>query len=156
MKICYHCGLEKNLSEFNNYKRNKDGKHHMCKCCKREYDNRYYKNNKGRKEQVTKNRKCNADNNKRYIIEYLSKHPCVDCGESDPFFLEFDHIKGEKKDCVVNLVKHGRSALIQEIEKCEVRCVKCHKIVTAKRAGWYDSYYERIASVTGIGNGLDL
>lgn len=156
MKTCYNCGIKKNFSEFNNYKRNKDGKHHLCKSCKREYDNKYYRNKKGRKQQITKNREINYNNNKDYLLKYLCNNPCVDCGESDPFFLEFDHISGDKKDCVTNLKKHSQKTIIKEIEKCEVRCVRCHKIATAKRAGWYDLYYERIASVTGIGNGLDL
>ena len=156
MKTCHSCQESKSLSDFNNCKRNKDGKHHLCKTCKREYDKNYYKNKSNRREQITKNRKENYDSNNRYLIEYLSKHPCVDCGESDPFFLEFDHVTGIKKDCVTSLKKHGRKTLLAEIEKCEVRCMKCHKVVTAKRAGWYNSYYEMIASVTGIGNGLDL
>ena len=155
MKQCYNCKQEKKLKEFNNSKRYKDGKNYICKSCKREYDNKYYKNKEGRKEQITSNRKNNLENNKEYIIQYLLNNPCIDCGESNPFFLEFDHTK-DKRDNVSALRNHGLDTLKKEIDKCEIRCVKCHKIKTAKRAGWYDSYQEKVAKLSGIGNAPDL
>ena len=156
MKRCYNCKQEKKLEEFNKNKRNKDGKHHTCKSCKREYDSIYYKNKEGRKEQIITNRKKNLENNREYIIQYLLNNPCVDCGESNTFFLEFDHIKDKKRNNVSALKGCGLGVLKREIDKCEIRCVKCHKIKTAKRAGWYDSYHEKVAKLSGIGNAPDL
>lgn len=76
-------------------------------------------------------------------------HPCVDCGEDDPFFLDFDHVSGDKKYNVSDAVKYGccLETLKDEIGKCEVRCLKCHRIQTAKRGGWYDTYMAEIAEV---------
>ena len=73
----------------------------------------------------------------RYILEYLLKHPCVDCGEKDVTVLEFDHVKNKLKP-VSSLIRAGATSLIEkEIEKCEVRCANCHRRKTAKQFGWF-------------------
>lgn len=73
--------------------------------------------------------------NKEFVQDYLSLHPCVDCGISDIRVLDFDHIRGEKKfDVSYMVTKAYRLELIkQEISKCEVRCANCHRIVTKER-----------------------
>ena len=62
------------------------------------------------------------------VMEFLLKNPCVDCGESDPLVLTFDHVRGKKEGNVSNLVHQRRSWTIvkKEIDKCEVRCANCH------------------------------
>ena len=35
--------------------------------------------------------------NKEYVKNYLLSHPCVDCKETDPIVLEFDHVRGKKR-----------------------------------------------------------
>ena len=74
-------------------------------------------------------RKSRSIEKNEYINDYLSGHPCVDCGEDDVKLLVFDHVRGVRKRGVtsmgcVNSVK-------SEIEKCDVRCRICH----AKRHG---------------------
>lgn len=76
------------------------------------------------------------------ILETLSKSPCVDCGETDPVVLDFDHIRGKKSANVCEMVRRGHSvdSIRSEIDKCEVRCANCHRRATAARAGnWYKS-----------------
>ena len=73
--------------------------------------------------------------NRKFITEYLLKHPCVDCPESDPVVLEFDHIRGIKVDTISNLAFKYASSLKKiriEILKCEVRCANCHRRRHAK------------------------
>jgi hypothetical protein len=66
------------------------------------------------------------------IWAYLIAHPCVDCGEADPVVLDFDHVRGEKSENLVRLIAaHGRKKILDEIEKCEVRCANCHRRKTA-------------------------
>jgi len=68
--------------------------------------------------------------NRRFIIEYLSDHPCVDCKEIDPVVLEFDHVRGTKVDTISNLAFRYTSSLRrirEEMKKCEVRCANCHR-----------------------------
>lgn len=73
--------------------------------------------------------------NKTHVLNYLSKHPCVDCGESDPIVLEFDHVRGTKEADISNMVQRGLSLvkIDSEIDKCDVRCANCHRRVTHQR-----------------------
>jgi hypothetical protein len=69
----------------------------------------------------------------------LREHPCVDCGQTNPLFLEFDHaVLGEKLDAVSTLAAAGRGLEIiqREIARCEVRCIICHRRRTARQFGW--------------------
>lgn len=60
-----------------------------------------------------------------YVWDYLTSHPCVDCGETDILVLQFDH-RGSKKINVTMLYSHSMKVLIEEIEKCDIRCSNCH------------------------------
>jgi 5-methylcytosine-specific restriction endonuclease McrA len=63
-----------------------------------------------------------------FIAEYLSRHPCVDCGETDPIVLDFDHV-GEKSFGIGSAVQRliPLERVKAEIEKCEIRCANCHR-----------------------------
>jgi hypothetical protein len=62
----------------------------------------------------------------------------VDCGETNPVLLEFDHVRGSKLNSVCNLIRRGFSweKIAAEISKCEVRCCRCHRLKTAKQFGY--------------------
>jgi hypothetical protein len=72
-----------------------------------------------------------------HVLRYLVEHPCTDCGEHDPVVLEFDHV-GEKTATIARLVSDGAELgiLADEISRCEVVCVNCHRRRTARRARW--------------------
>ena len=76
-----------------------------------------------------------------YIRQYLSKNPCIDCGESDIVVLEFDHKGGDfiKIDAVSKLIRSRVSIdrIKEEISKCDVRCANCHRRKTAQDFGSY-------------------
>ena len=137
MKVCSSCKVEKPLEEFQKRSSNKDGRTAVCKICKREYDNKYYKANyEYRKEYIRENRNLARKAASEYILNYLIEHPCIDCGEKDPIVLEFDHVNGAKRDNISNLKRSSVKAVKEEIEKCEVRCANCHRRKTAKQFGW--------------------
>lgn len=71
--------------------------------------------------------------------EYFSTHPCVDCGESDPIVLTFDHVQGGKRYNVSEMIGWGLGleTIKAEIAKCEVTCFNCHAIRSQKRQGAY-------------------
>jgi hypothetical protein len=73
--------------------------------------------------------------NRKFLDNYLKNHPCIDCGNSDLRVLDFDHVRGEKVEDVSHAVRNNWSIIkIQkEIDKCEVRCSNCHRIVTYER-----------------------
>ncbi|QGH79030.1 endonuclease VII [Streptomyces phage Enygma] len=75
---------------------------------------------------------------RQFVCEYLSSHPCVDCGESDIIVLEFDHTGDiEKVSDVSKMMNNGTSLsrMKEEIAKCEVRCCNCHRRKTVERRG---------------------
>lgn len=63
-----------------------------------------------------------------YTANYLTTHPCVDCGETNGMVLEFDHIRGEKKMNIKEAIwKLQFDELKTEIAKCDVRCANDHR-----------------------------
>jgi hypothetical protein len=79
--------------------------------------------------------KVRIKRNKEYILTVKSESGCVDCGESNPLVLDFDHVRGEKFGNVSDLARQAYSIkkIQKEIEKCEIRCANCHRIVTYNR-----------------------
>jgi hypothetical protein len=130
-KRCGRCGLELPLAEFN---RMGKGLQHWCRACFREYFRRRGELHRRQSGAARRKRVAAA---RRFVTRFLAEHPCVDCGESDPRVLDFDHV-GEKAALVSALVAWGASAyrIQAEIAQCEVRCANCHRRITARRAGW--------------------
>jgi hypothetical protein len=139
MKACTVCGEVKALDEFNNRKRSTDGKASACKLCRRRYDNSRYADSDSRKDQIRRSNARRALENSKFVRNYLTNNPCVDCGEPDPELLEFDHVTGKKIAGVGRLVHQAMSLekIKQEIAKCEVRCLHCHRKRTIASLGWY-------------------
>lgn len=78
---------------------------------------------------------------RKLVLDYLSEHPCVGCGESDPVVLEFDHDDpGLKSFNVSNAVRSGSVSverILREMLKCTVRCANCHRRRTAAQFGYF-------------------
>lgn len=136
-KRCYKCGTTKPLDGFHKNRRQRDGFQNYCKDCARERNHQYYLDTPERNGQ----RRASSDRIREaardFIWEYLSSHPCVDCGIADPRVLEFDHVRGEKSYDVSAMVRRsmGVATIEAEVEKCDVRCANCHRIITFERAG---------------------
>jgi hypothetical protein len=67
---------------------------------------------------------------KAFVQEYLRSHPCIDCGESDPVALDFDHRNQKaKRYCIGAGIAGGilPESLLKEMEKCDIRCSNCHR-----------------------------
>lgn len=142
LKACSICKQEKLVSEFNKNKTKADGLQTHCKVCNKEKSKSYYKaNQKKHRKVILKRKKKVVAETAQYVWNYLKQHPCVDCSESDPIVLDFDHIKGEKVKSVCALSRSGccLEKVKAEIEKCEVRCANCHRRKTAKDFNWYQN-----------------
>jgi ketosteroid isomerase-like protein len=76
--------------------------------------------------------------NIRIVLQRLIKAACVDCGLADALVLQFDHVESKTKD-IASLVRSACSSqrLINELNKCEIRCVNCHRRRTAIQGGWF-------------------
>lgn len=143
MKMCSKCSLEKDESEFVFKKKSKNLRHVWCRACHKEYKDQHYKDNKqkyvdraGRYKKVRKTQHYDA------LRDYVSKFPCVDCGETDYVVLQFDHVRGVKEAGISEMVSGGWAwdKIIRELEKCDVRCANCHTRKTAKQFGWYKRF----------------
>lgn len=108
--------------------------------CRSEMGKEWYENNKEYQKANSKKHSTEYRQSLRqYALDYLSTHPCVDCGETDPAVLEFDHVHGEKNHEVAVIIGRGSSleTLKREIELCEVRCANCHRRKTARERGFF-------------------
>jgi hypothetical protein len=145
MKKCSGCKIEKSLDEFQKRAKNRDGHTGICKSCKRQYDNSHYKTHPERRTYIRTNATKQQELVRQYVLEYLLKHPCIDCGNSNLLVLEFDHL--DNKDHNVSALMRGYALekVINEISKCEVRCANCHRIKTARTLGsWRLQYHAPI------------
>ena len=141
-KACACCGLVKPLTEFFFRDTARTKPQYQCKECTNAYKRLWYADNREHHMHVSEEAKRRRiARNLGMIREYLLSHPCVDCGEADPVVLEFDHVRGEK---VANLSTMIRDrpwrAIVEEIDKCEVRCANCHRRRTARQFGWYTTH----------------
>jgi hypothetical protein len=137
MKQCSLCKEYKPIEEYS-MKRGKPT--NRCKPCNNEYFKKWYLANKDKQiQRVKSNEVKNKLVTQQFILEYFKKNPCVDCGETNPIVLEFDHVSGTKKKNVSELIYGGYTLdrLKQEIELCEVRCANCHRIRTAYQFDWW-------------------
>ena len=137
-KECSTCREVKPLAEFNRLKKAKDGRQYNCRECNKQY---HYDHWDRHMDQIRARRLERRVKNRRYVVEYLSSHPCVDCGETDLLVLEFDHIGDEKNANVGRLISTAELAkVVEEIALCEVVCANCRRRRTAARA---DRNYRR-------------
>jgi hypothetical protein len=139
IRVCRVCGKTKPLAEFPYRSIERQTKQWICLSCQREYTNDWYSRNSKRQIANAKirNRHATAELRDR-VREFLLEHPCVDCGESDPNVLDFDHLR-DKRANMSTLVRYGLSwkAVEAEIAKCQVRCANCHRRRTATIGGFY-------------------
>ena len=72
-----------------------------------------------------------------YVYFFLSKGECVDCKTKDFEVLELDHVRGvktQKLSKMINQAKYSLSDVKEELEKCDIRCATCHRLVTNSRS----------------------
>lgn len=139
-KICNHCHEEKDVSEFSWRYKDKGIRQPTCKVCQRKQHKAWYaRHGKKHRKRVVENQQAIKNANKQWVWDYLSNHPCVDCGENDPMILEFDHVRGKKRNSISRLVGegYGLETIQAEIAKCVVRCANCHRRKTYKEKGWF-------------------
>lgn len=138
-KYCKRCDKTLAVVEFTISKSRYDGLQAYCRECMKKYRIEHYQANK--KQYYERNNKSRAKA-KQYILDIKNSTPCADCGviyKNEPWLTEFDHlpdfikISGIAK--MVNDYGFGKK-LTDELSKCELVCLICHRRRTAERGSW--------------------
>ena len=138
-KRCPNCGRTKLLGAFHRKRTASDGRQSWCRACNTAQAKQFHADNLEhcRSRIGAWMRRIDREN-KRRVLEYLWGHPCVDCSETDPVVLEFDHQRDKVSGIAELLHTHVRwDVIATEIDKCEVRCANCHRRRTAAQGGWF-------------------
>jgi hypothetical protein len=140
-RACRQCGETKALEQFGFRCATEGRRHRRCKLCVAAYGKRHYAAHRAEYVAASaRNTRRRQDALKRKVWDYLAKHPCVDCGESDSVVLEFDHVNPAEKRAEIYWLVHRTfswSTIAAEIQRCEVRCANCHRRRTAGQFGWH-------------------
>lgn len=140
-KKCPSCLRDLPIEAFNFKVRATGVRQPYCRQCSRRYIREHYARNTAYylAKARTRNVVIRLKGHER-LLAYLREHPCVDCGETDPIVLQFDHVDPATKRLAVSLLIRSASSwstVLTEIAKCEVRCANCHLRRTARQFGWY-------------------
>ena len=145
-KICPGCGEERDIEQDFNWKyRDRGIRNTRCKICQSRVSKEHYRNHKQLQIGRVRAREVLViEDNQKRLANYLSCHPCVDCGQTDVRVLEFDHVREKKSGNISKMVGLGYSwsTIEAEIAKCEVRCANCHRIKTNERHGWWRHLFD--------------
>lgn len=72
----------------------------------------------------------------QWLRDYKTQLGCADCGYAAHWAaLDFDHVRGVKKNNLAWMTGQGWAVIQAEVEKCEVVCANCHRIRTVTRLG---------------------
>jgi hypothetical protein len=150
-KCCSRCGEFKDVADFSFKNEARGWRHSFCRACHRVWNRSHYERNRAKYIATAhRNNATYQAEHLRRLIEYLIEHPCVDCGETDPLVLDFDHRdRSTKRMAVSSLLRYSSwAALEAEIAKCDVRCANDHRRRTAVQLGW-----RKVALMVLIGQG---
>lgn len=148
-RLCSRCGVAKPIGEFGLRYPARGSRNVWCRSCSADYKREWYRRYRTRHiARVRLNRVRAHEANGLRLWQYLTSHPCVDCGETDPIVLDFDHLR-DKTRAVTEMLGRGVrwSNILEEIEKCAVRCSNCHRRKTARENG---HFRHRLASQLGV------
>ena len=138
MRRCIRCTQWKDETQFNIRNSERGYLQSVCRDCQqKDSRTRYDNNTTGVLRMNKQSRQRSKSTARQFISEYLSQNPCIDCGESDIEVLTFDHVRGEKKWNIADMVQHGYSVetIAAEIAKTDVTCFNCHMKREQKRRG---------------------
>ncbi len=125
--FCGRCKREREVSFFNTNKR-KRGYQSWCKECIKEYDKERFQLNK-EKRRIQRNERRSLI--RKWFAEYKENLKCKECGFSHPASLDFHHrdLKTKTKNVSDMVRNHSIESIKKEIEKCDVLCANCHRIL---------------------------
>lgn len=145
MKICSRCKKEKQLECFNFKNKAIGTRQSLCIDCNKAYNKEHYKANRQSYKDKVRAYRIEFGNKptekELFVYNYKCNSSCIDCGESDPVVLTFDHRDPKVKNFTISMAKGKTLEEIRlEIEKCDIRCFNCHARRTAKQFNWHSKY----------------
>jgi hypothetical protein len=138
-RVCRVCGQTKALVDFPFRSLKEQTRQWICKSCQRAYTRSWYSQNRAHQIKQSYRNTVRARREAAAAVrEHLRGQGCVDCGETDPGVLDFDHLR-DKLNEISALVREGRpwSVISAEIDKCVIRCANCHRRKTVRELGGY-------------------
>lgn len=136
-KRCSRCQSQKPVEDFNWKRIARGQRDSYCRPCRAAYKQEHYARNKQRyNDNAARWNKREFAKRLNWIVQYLEEHPCVDCGETDVSVLEFDHGSDKLFDITYGFRFLKWETVLEEIEKCDVRCANCHRKKTAAIGGF--------------------
>jgi hypothetical protein len=100
---------------------------------------------KNKEDKLACQRRCYARNPEKYILDskkqvikkrewfqsIKSGFCCKICGDNRPPVLDFHHRDSAGKDFTVSQMvnRFSRKRILEEIEKCDILCANCHRIL---------------------------
>jgi hypothetical protein len=137
LRRCSRCGEFKDSEEFSWRNVVRGRRDTYCRPCRAAYKQEHYAKNRSR--YIANAAARNARELRRrtqYLLAFLGEHPCVDCGETDPIVLEFDHLDTKRFNISTGIRDRAWADVLAEMEKCEVVCANCHRRRSARRGGY--------------------
>jgi hypothetical protein len=125
--------------EFSRNRTRKDGRQNRCKVCDGWRARDRYRRSPADRLRTMRRKAAAVNANRERLLAHLLAHPCVDCGETDPVVLDFDHVTGTKFMGIGVMLAGGYcwASIRREIGKCQVRCANCHRRRHAKESAWF-------------------
>lgn len=140
LKRCSGCHKELPVGEFYKNRHSPDGLQAYCKVCDkaktkqyqkekpekfREISRRSWANNREKRTATDRNRM-----NARFNFINSLKQPCVKCGDSRFYVIEFHHIDPTTKLFTISDGQKSHKSkedVVNEVKKCVCLCRNCHK-----------------------------
>lgn len=137
MRRCGRCEREKPLEDFAWRRKERGQRDNYCRPCRAAYKQKHYSANRQRYiDQAMARKRVMVAERIEFLVAFLREHPCVDCGETDPIVLEFDHLRDKKFNVAAGLRDREWQSVLDEMAKCDVVCANCHRRRTARRGGF--------------------
>lgn len=125
-KVCNKCKQEKPLASFYPNKGCKQGVTGTCRDCSRVRINKWYSDNRDRRQNVAN--VANQLKKRNLVLMFGDK--CLDCDTPYPDYVyDFHHLDPSTKD--VNPSKAltwSAERAKEELDKCVMLCANCHRI----------------------------
>lgn len=128
-KFCSGCLQNLPLSDFGINKSKIDGKQTQCKQCRNKYAKQHYRSHRRYYYDKSADRR---EQLRQQLEEYKRQLACEKCGYNEYMCaLDFHHIDDTKEINISDVCRHGWSfqRLLTEIQKCQVLCANCHRVI---------------------------